>query len=315
MCGGSRMEEKEKIIRIAEDCLELEKDERPELKWLQGIYDRFRMEYSLRGKAEADNLIYEKMYSAIPQKTSDTLKIRFWRTGRHTPTNREQLLSFGKALNMTTEETDYFIKGYYDRSDRIFETESVNDTVYHSRRALLQSLLDEYLKKVHPGRMLQMKISKMTLENNIRHLYYTDALKYIGAYPQRIQSSIDSHITSINYGSELSRNFKLEGEIPRKTMIRHLLILGMPFINRKLMDERLNALGYLPLQEDHTLISGEYMDWLLIRLLDLYSECCTGQEPEQCSRWFQSACRTIDQYFVEKGKMNLRFMYFKALKE
>ena len=309
------MEEKQKIIYIAKECLELEREERPELKWLQKIYDRFRKEHSLRGKSEADNLIYEKMYSSVPQKTSDTLKIRYWRTGRHTPTNREQLLSFGRALNMTPEETDYLIKGYYDRSDRIFETEPENDAVYDSRKAFIQNLLDEYLKKVHPGRLLQMKISKTALKNNIRHLYYTDALKYTGSYSRRIQSSIDSHITSINYGSELSRNFRLEGEIPRKTMIRHLLILGMPFINRKLMDERLMALGYLPLQEDHTLISGEYMDWLLIRLLNLYDECCTGQEPERCSRWFQSACRTLDQYFEEKGKTNLRFMYFKALKE
>lgn len=309
------MKEKENLIHIAEACMALEREERPELKWLQNIYERFRKDGSFSGKAEADNLIYEKMYSAVPLKTSDTLKIRYWRTGRHTPSNREQLSAFGKALDMTPEETGYLIKGYYDRSDRIFETELENNTVYHSRRALLQSLLDEYLKKVHPGRMLQMKISRTALENNIRHLYYTDALKYIGTCPHRMQASVESHITSINYGSELTRNLKLDGEIPRKTMIRHLLILGMPFVSRKLMDERLEALGYLPLQEDHTLVSGERLDYLLIRLLELYAECCTGQEPERCSRWFQSACRVLDQYFEEKGKTNLRFMYFKALKE
>lgn len=36
-------------------------------------------------------------------------------------------------------------------------------------------------------------------------------------------------------------------------MIRHLLILGMPFANWKIMDKKLSALGYLPLTEEHTL--------------------------------------------------------------
>lgn len=97
-------------------------------------------------------------------------------------------------------------------------------------------------------------------------------------------------------------------------MIRHLLILGMPFVNWKIMDKKLSALGYLPLTEEHTLTDGERLDWLLVRLLELYEKCCTGKEPEECVIWFQKACLILDRYFAEKKEDNFRFMFFKALK-
>lgn len=312
---GGAMEGKEALIALAGECLSKESKERPELIWLKDIYNRFREEYGLLRKQEADVLIYEKMYSDIPKKSTDTLKIRYWRTGRHTPSNRHQCIAFGKALDMDPMELDFLIRGYYDHSDRVFEESDTGNKEYIERRQMMDRLLDEYMKKIHPGKLLQMRISKMALENNIRHLYYTDALKYVCVHAHEARVTVHQHITSINYDSELRRSFRLMGEIPRKTVIRHLLILGMPFVNRALMDERLETLGYMPLREEHTLVGGEHLDWLLIRLLELYDRCCTGKDPEECLRWFQSACRVLDQYFEEKGKPNLRFMYFKALRD
>ena len=231
------------------------------------------------------------------------------------PSNREQCLAFGKALDMNPEELDYLLRRYYDRNDMVFDEVSEERPEYRERRKLMDALLSEYFQKVHPKRLQRMKIPYDAMESNVRHLYYTDALKYVDVTWQKDLQPVERHITSINYGSELNRNFRLLGEIPRKTMLRHLLILGIPFLNRKILDERLVRLGYLPLQENHTLVSGEPLDLLLIRLLELYEECCWGMEPDQCSRWFQAACRTLDKYFWEKGNYNLRFMYFKALKE
>lgn len=305
----------ERLIRLAEECIHLGEKERPELTWLRGIYERFQRRLGHSGKQETDSLLYKKMYSAVPARPSDTLKIRYWRTGRHVPVNREQCLMFGRALEMSEEELDYLIKNYYDRNDRCFEEGEQENLLYQSRKKQIDRLVEEYLKKIHPGRRIQMKIAKSMLVNNIRHLYYMDAMKYISARSQRIRGAMDRHITSINYGSELGRSLRLIGEIPRKTMLRHILILGMPYISRSLIDERLTAFGYLPLQDEHTLVGGERMDWLLIRLLELYESGCRGLEPEQCSRWFQDACRILDQYFEEKGKNSLRFMYFKALRE
>ena len=134
---------------LADACLEAGERERPEKQWLGRMYDRFREANRSLGKAEADELIYMKMYAQIPGKPSDTLKIRYWRTGRHLPVSREQCLSFGKALDLSEEEMRYLIQGYYDRSDRVFETEQEGG-VYGWRIGLLNELIQEYLDKVHP---------------------------------------------------------------------------------------------------------------------------------------------------------------------
>lgn len=310
------MEDKSQIIALAKACISLRNKGRPEVEWIQRIYDRFRKEYRLPGKAETDRFIFEKMYSRIPEKASDVLKIRYWRTGRHIPGNRTQCLSFGRALELSGEEMNYFIQRYYDRSDQVFESvPDKDDLVYWERRAFMEVLVDEYLMKIHPSRRLQMKISRKAMEHHIRHLYYTDSMAYVKDSRLNRQMDTERHITSINYGTELSRNLKLIGEIPRKTMIRHLIVLGMPFISKEIISRWLENLGYLALCEDHTLVSGEYLDWLLIRFLEFYEERCRGKEPEQCIQWFQEGCRVLDTYFEKNGESNLRFMYYKALRE
>ena len=88
------------------------------------IRDSFRVNCGLLGKSEADSLIFEKMYSHAPQKASDVLKIRYWRTGRHVPSKREQLLEFGRALDMDSRELDYFVRAYYDKSRWVFDPDT-----------------------------------------------------------------------------------------------------------------------------------------------------------------------------------------------
>lgn len=198
-----------------------------------------------------------------PEKASDTLKIRYWRTGRHLPGSREQCMAFGRALELSADETQYLIQGYYDRCDRVFETEEP-DAVYLERIRLLGQLKQEYLDKVHPVIRLQIYQAGTELEQSLRHLYYTDASRYFSfREPEKIE--IGRHITSINYLSEFGRQMKLLGEIPRRTMIRHLLLFGMPFINRRLISCRLEHFGYLPLSPDHTQVDGSRLDRLIWR--------------------------------------------------
>ena len=54
-----------------------------------------------------------------------------------------------RALELSADETQYLIQGYYDRCDRVFETEEP-DAVYLERIRLLGQLKQEYLDKVHP---------------------------------------------------------------------------------------------------------------------------------------------------------------------
>ena len=71
--------------------------------------------------------------------------------------------------------------------------------------------------------------------------------------------------------------------------------------------------GFLPLTESHTLVSGEYQDWLLIQLFQLYEKKCHSFSKEEKLLWFQNACRILDHYFIRTGHPKLRFMHFKAL--
>lgn len=301
------------ILHLAEECLTLGQQERYELRWLKTVYDRFRAAAGNLGKTEADQLIYAKMYGMPPEKTSDTLKIRYWRTGRHLPANREQCVSFGKALELTEQEQLYLIQAYYDRSDCVFEAEQKSE-LYLNRKELMKELAGEYLDKVHPVIKLQLYRAGRNLEHSLRHLYYTDAKRYQEAGTLE-ETEVERHISSLNYESEFSQQMKGLGEISRRTMIRHLLIFGIPFINRELLSTRLKAFGYLPLDEQHTQVDGSCLDRLLLGFLELYEKNCTGKGPEFCSRWFHGAYRILDRFLEEQDSASLRFLYFKALKD
>lgn len=302
----------EQLIGIAEQCLKSQK-KRPELIWLQDKCERFMKENNLSRKAELDEQIFVRMYGRLPKGSSDILKIRYWRTGRHVPANRQQCLEYGRALNLNPEEIRTLIVWYYDRSDRVFTEDHKQDPEYISRRKLMDRLVKEYLSKIPPEVRMEYKISENQLEQNLRHLYYTNAFQYIAKNTELSEDM--GHIASINYGSELTRIRTLMGEISRKTMMRHLILLGMPYMNSRILNQRLSEFGYYKLEKAHTTTDGYYLDWLLIQLFEIYEKECTGKTPEYCLRWFQRACRILDEFFGENKVKALRFMYFKALGE
>ena len=301
-------------MELAEECLDLGKAERPEQQWMEQVYDRFRAENGNLGKAAADELLFRKMYAAEPVKGSDTLKIRYWRTGRHLPISREQCLMFGKALQLSEEEGRFLIQGYCDRCDRVFEAVT-QEKLYLERTALLRNLSKEYLDKVHPARKRQLYHSGANLSQSLRHLYYTDAKGYIRSGEGECTCQVGRHISSLNYMSEFGRQLKLLGEIPRKTMIRHLMIFANPFVNEEWLSRWLVQLGYLGLDENHTQADGSRLDWLLLGYLRLYRECCAGYNPAQCQSWLRHSSRILDEYLEKRKSTSLRLFYFKALKD
>lgn len=304
-------EEKELLLGYAQEALKSGGQERTEVLWLKERYERFRREMGFMSRQETDNLIYEKMYGASPVKLSDTLKIRYWRTGRHVPGNRETLLAFARALKLSVEEKRYLLQAYYDKADLVF-AEDADDSIYRERRARMERLLQEYFLKAHPEKLYQVKISSEQLEKNLRHLYYTDALRYVHTLSSKPEKS---HLISVNYGTELNRTLRLVGEIPRTTMIRHLILFGSPFLSRDIINEHLSGLGYLPLTKEHSMAGGERLDRLLLLFLALYEKKCRGKNPLECQIWLQEGLRIFDACFAAEGKETLRFMYFKALRD
>lgn len=299
-----------KLSSIVKKCIDLSANERPELIWLSKKYEEFMIKMNISKKSEADRLLYERMYARHPQNEAALSKIRFWRTGKHMPVNREQLFLLGKALDLNQEEYEYLLKNYAEKNDLLFEKADEENDIYKSRRELMEELVNEYFLKVHPSKLLELNISPSEVKHNFRHLYYTDSLKYVSL--SNIAQT-DSHMASINYASELNRNMNLLGEIPRKTMLRHLFILGIPFINLEIINKYLVAFGYLPLTENHTLVGGEALDFLLINVLNLYEKECKQESTEYCIQWLKQTFCMLDKMFQNSKMEALRFMYYKAL--
>lgn len=245
---------------------------------------------------------------------AECLKLRYWRTGRYTPVNRDQCMRLGTALELTKGEQKYLIQGYFDHCETVYNTtEKWEEDDYKEKRRLLERLEEGYLDSVSPDIMRDLKIRAGEKKKYFRHIYFTDAFYYTSVSEENRVRALQKHITSTRYDSELRRQMRLQGEIPRKTMLRHLFILNGPDISLKRVNDQLEFLGYLPLREYHTMTGGERLDQLLIRLLEGYGEIHSSLRPGESHRWLRDMCRKLDGYFVEQGNKRMRFMYFKSL--
>lgn len=301
------------ILDLAEHCISLENAERPEVLWLKDKYERFQLRHQLKSKKETDIFLFRKMYERLPKNSTEHLKIRYWRTGQHVPGNRAQCILLGKALELSEEEIQYLIQNYYDRSLDVFDGVDEENALLDERRHLLDQLTSAYLEHISLEEMKKYKVTSEDIKRNLRHLYFTDAFHYIHNSSAINPVVLHKHISSAHYDSEFTRQIKLIGEVPRKTMLRHLIILNMPELTLEKINYQLKFLGYLPLCEEHTLVSGEHLDWLIIHLIEKYEINRSVMPTEICSDWFQDACRTLDYFFYKEGRPHLRFMHFKAL--
>lgn len=306
-----------KIISLAREIIAREPSRRPEAEWIQQRVNRLAEQEGIKSRAEADQLIYEKMYARAPKK-SDTTKIRYWRTGYHLPTSRKEALVFAGVLQLDQKETLYFLQAYMEKSDLLFETPPAPTepvySRYRERTDLMEDMLSEYISSVSPARMFQLDIPYEELGAYIRHLYCIDALSAT-AFAESLghQKIIGEHLTSSNYESEFLRIRKLLGEIPRRTILRHILLLGIPYLNRRLVDERLSGLGYLPLTEGHTSPRGALVDDLVIGLLELYEDACGGESPLTCRDWLLTQLSLLDRYLLDCKREEYRFLFFRIL--
>lgn len=306
-----------KLKALAEELFSREQKRRPEAAWIQQKVDRLAAAEGICSKAEMDQLIYEKMYASAPGKTGTT-KIRYWRTGHHLPGSREEALMFAEVLQMNQEEIVYFLQSCMEKSDVVFEKMpeqgEENYARYMERTALMEAMFSEYIASIPPAYMLQLDISYENLSTYARHLYCVDAFcATVHAENAHWKEAAKRHMSSSNYEAEFLRTRRLLGEIPRRAIIRQIFLLGNPYLNRRLIDERLTCFGYLPLTEGHTNPKGALVDDLIIGFLKLYEETCAGENPLVCRSWILEQLRNLDGYLVNCGKEEYRFWYFRSL--
>lgn len=288
-----------------------EQERRPETEWLAAQYDAWRISCGNLSKGKADEMIYERMYGKAPAKNSDLNKIRFWRTGRHLPVNREDAESFADALDFDMEQKKYFFRSYMELY--YFENEEEKERA----QQLLADLKEEYLMKIPPFKM-EMLGGKLAPEKNFRHLYYLDALSFTSRPDLRGKNEKDKEkqdrMVSVSFGSELLRIQRMEGEISRKSMLRHLILLGSPFVSARQINSWLEQLGFAPLDESHVSTGGIAMDALLIRMLACYEELAAGREYLECEKILRTIFVKTDEYLQQHNLEKWRIMYFKSLK-
>ena len=304
----------DELKKILDGILSRSLDVRPEVQWLQRQHLLFMEKNGLTSKRDADILLYEKMYAALPELDSQITKVRFWRTGHHVPSDRKQIMMFGKALGLGGEDQKYLLQVYADRSDLVFDASSAGSDCFLERRKIMDTMIREYLSKIHPMERRKYGVAAEDLLPSLRHIYFSQACEYTFCSADSDARQI-SRMASISYGSELLKNIKLLGEIPRKTMIRHILIMCIPFINERVINLYLSSFGYCPLHADHTLTGGERFDAMLLQFLDLYRERCLHKSPAECRRWLQDAFRYVDQYLRVQGQNRLRPFFFKTLEK
>ncbi len=281
-------------------------ERRAECIWLEERFEEFLKKSGLSSRNRGDELICRRMAEALGRKADqiadrDILRIRFWRTGRHYPRNRILCRTFGDAMALDEEEQRMLMTAWFDRADRCFSREDTEDPVYRSRVDLLRQLQKEFLLKQLPEELLVQCAPGTEPEDNLRHIYCMQARRYLGSTVRQEMTEVVSHVDTRAYDPQFNREMKLLGEVSRSAVIRHLLILGMPFVNRSRMNQWLTALGYLPLDEKHRQIQGYASDLLILGLLEEYENECTGRPPEECFRWFRTAAGMMDDALEAAG--------------
>lgn len=300
------------VMKTALECLDESEEERPEVIWLKDRFDRIRRKYSLGTKMKTDRFVYERMYGHPPRTDTDFLKVRYWRTGKCIPINREQCRLLGNALELSADEMGFLIRGYYDRGGTLYRIEE-DSGEYRKKCRRMEKLIGKYLESIPEETLAELKIPPTEKQHYFRHLYFTDAFHYVCEPGGKNTAVLSKHISSAHYDTEIRRQIRLLGEIPRKTMIRHLIILGAPELTLEWMNRNLEEFGYLPLREDHTMTGGERLDRLLIRLFREYEKNCISGEKTENRKRLREICRKLDEFYKEQKCMRMRFMYFKSL--
>ena len=317
---GTRMREeiqlsKKSLTGLAERVIDLTRSEekREEDIWLAERFGRYLAENGLKNRGEGDLRLYKTMTGEEAPAPSAVLKIRFWRTAKHYPKNREVCEAFGRALQLDPDEERYLMTAWFDRADRCFGPEDVEDPLYRERHALLVRLQQEFLDKQRPEELLAMCAPGTLPWQNLRYIYCSHAVRYLGSRTRKGNGEMLTHLDTRSYEFQFTREMKLTCEVSRSTMIRHLLVLGMPFVTRKFLNEWLQTLGYLPLTETHRQPGGAATDLFVLGLLEEYEKECTGRDPLWCMEWFRQAAGILDEALRAGGCADVNPFRFKHI--
>ncbi len=300
-----------KISEIITEIKTKRADVRPEKEWLLDKYERYKQKLEAEEnqrltRTQTDERLYKELYHTAPLKYSQITKIRYWRSGTHFPGNYEEALGFARVLGLDKEEIRYFFQVYLEQNH------FADEEKWKAAVMLLDSLKTEFQQKIHPSEILRYGVLERDLSRCFRMLYFEKAAGYVNLISVTKEGRLNPQ-ESASFGSELMRIQKMQGHFSRKTLIRHLIILGSPFVSVEQMNLWLECLGCAPLQEAHTTVDGYRMDLLVIRVLELYEKTARGLEPQEGKLLLRWILSEMDRTLQGQDMQELCFMYFKAL--
>lgn len=281
-------------------------------KNLRYFFERVKIKEQISSYRELDSFIFQRMYERNPEN-SEVLKIRYWRCGTHLPKSREEMILLGKALEVSDEELDFMLK------EILLET---GLHVPEGASEFFKILSERYLALVPDERLGVLHIQREHVADNLRHILFADVMDCL-SYPEKEREwYYGNHVYSRNFASECARFFK-NAEVPgRSAAQRLLMVMLMPEISQKIMDDCLRGLGYAPLSEEIQRRSGAYADRLFLWILAQFDKYRSG-DIEKDRQVQKAMMERMDAYIVRKisedenGKhrkilQDLRIMKFRS---
>lgn len=190
-----------------------------------------------------------------------------------------------------------------------------NKELYHyqnmTRQTTLLQLFAEYMWRFDEVELAGMHIPADERRlRYFRHALYFDNYKCLyhnAEEPVRLEWN---HMESRSCASEISSYFRTSESISRDSMIRLLILTGLPTISVSEINRLLERLHYAPLHADRTCKSGYSKDLLIIEVLQSYYLRYSTPDKGEFIRYL----RLLDQILCEQNLQPLRFLCAKSMR-
>lgn len=246
---------KAQIHACIDNCLKMaEQKERRSSVW----FENYQKRHNIASLQELDREIFYRMYARNP-RLQELQKIRFWRLKQHMPRNREESIRLGQALELSGSELDRFLTEEL-RSQRL--------TPVKDKTEIMEYLFHQYLCRIPPNRLKKLNIRPGTQRRHLRHIFFADALDCLDVEESTREHCYKEHLYSRNFASEFKKYLLPDTIISRENLVRLLILVLLPDLDKNTLSQWLIRFGYAPLLPDRG--ACPYVDYAIGQVLDLF---------------------------------------------
>lgn len=290
---------KKKIAQIAEKSFALAcaAKKTKECPYFAAYADR----HGILSRKELDRRIYTAMYGqngSESKSESGLQRIRFWRLGRHAPVNRQEAIRLSEILTQSPKEQNRFLTQQW-------EFVGLNPPEERERSSAVQALFRDYLCRIDNHRLQQLSLPPGTQEKYVRHIFFSDVADCISMTPGERSFLYKDHSYSRGMRREFLKYFETDEPLSRDKMMKMLLIVLMPDVDRKVFDDYLVWFGYGGLNPDRFLSGAR--DYAVGELLDYAQEIKTGdlfRDKIRMKKLFAAYDEEVKNLMRELGQKN-----------